>query len=236
MIPLYGLAASCMGVAATPGILLLQATFGWTENLGPVLRAAVLGPAVAASYFAYGFSLLLVLPAVNFALRLKLKAWRGPYLSLQILPWFVHNGLTYIARYTFLELVTPTPFSIGFYKLMGMKIGRGVELNTTHISDPSMITIGDKVTIGGSAALVAHYAAGGYFVLSPIVIEAGATIGLRAIIMGGVQIGKGAKILPNSFVMPKTRVPAGETWGGIPARKLEREQLVTIQSRDDEAA
>jgi serine acetyltransferase len=38
--------------------------------------------------------------------------------------------------------------------------------------------------------------------------------------MGGAQIGKGAKILPNSVVLPKTVIPAGETWGGVPAQKI----------------
>ena len=209
-----------MGTAAAPGILLFTSALRGTQGWGPVPRALVLGPSGVASFFVYGFSLLLILPLVNWALRLRLKEWRGPYHSFELLPWFVHNGLTYLARYTFLELVTPTPFSQAFYRMMGMKIGRGTELNTTHISDPSLIQIGDNVTIGGSATIIAHYASGGFMVLSPVVIEDGATVGLKAIIMGGVRIGKKARVLPNSFVMPKTQIPEGETWGGIPACRV----------------
>jgi acetyltransferase-like isoleucine patch superfamily enzyme len=105
---------------------------------------------------------------------------------------------------------------------MGMKIGKRVELNTSNISDPALITIEDGVTIGGSVSLLAHYAMGGYLIISPVVIRKNATLGLRAIVMGGVEIGEGATILPNSVVLPKTVVPAGETWAGIPAKKLER--------------
>jgi acetyltransferase-like isoleucine patch superfamily enzyme len=104
---------------------------------------------------------------------------------------------------------------------MGMKIGKDVHINSSNISDPAMITIEDRVTIGGSAVIIAHYAMSGYLIVSPVVIRKGATIGLHAKILGGVEIGESAKILPGSVVMPKTVVPAGETWGGIPARKME---------------
>jgi acetyltransferase-like isoleucine patch superfamily enzyme len=117
--------------------------------------------------------------------------------------------------------MTPTPFNLLFYKLMGMKIGRGVQLNTTHISDPCLIELGDKATIGGNATIIAHYAQGGFLVIAPVKIGAGATVGLRAIILGDVEIGEKAKILPNSVVLPKTRIPPGETWGGVPAKKIE---------------
>ena len=35
---------------------------------------------------------------------------------------------------------------------------------------------------------VVHYAQGGYLVIAPVKIGAGATIGLRAVIMGGVEV------------------------------------------------
>jgi acetyltransferase-like isoleucine patch superfamily enzyme len=108
---------------------------------------------------------------------------------------------------------------------MGMKIGNGTIINTIHISDPSLIEMGRKVTLGGSVTIAAHYGQGGFLVLSPVKIGDKATIGLRAIIMGGVEIGEGAKILPNSVILPKTRIPAGETWGGVPARRMEMAEL-----------
>ena len=39
--------------------------------------------------------------------------------------------------------------------------------------------------------------------------------------MGGVEVGEKAKVLANSFVLPNTKIPAGETWAGIPAAKIE---------------
>mgnify|MGYP000588390086 FL=1 len=72
---------------------------------------------------------------------------------------------------------------------------------------------------------VAHYAQAGYLVIAPVKIGSRATIGLRAMIMGDVVIGEGARVLPNSVVLPKTRIPAGETWGGVPAVRIDLETL-----------
>jgi len=38
--------------------------------------------------------------------------------------------------------------------------------------------------------------------------------------MGDVEVGEGATILANSVLLPGTRVPAGERWGGVPARPI----------------
>ena len=133
----------------------------------------------------------------------------------------MHCTLTLVVRYSFLEFVTPSPFASLYYRLMGMKIGRNVTINSTAIADPSLIEMEDGVTIGGSASVLAHYAQGGYLVIAPVKIGAGATIGLRAIVMGGVEIGPRAKVLASSFVLPNTNIPAGETWAGIPAQRVD---------------
>ena len=52
----------------------------------------------------------------------RVKPFRGGYFSLQSVPWYIHNALTYIVRYTFLEFVTPTPLNTLFYKMMGMEL------------------------------------------------------------------------------------------------------------------
>jgi serine acetyltransferase len=218
--PIYGLGCVAIGLAAIPGI----AIFGFIHGLAPespkVLSYFVTGTALGAGYFSFGFALLVVMPAINFCLRTNLKPWRGPYYSLEAVRWYVHNGATYLARFLFLEFVTPTPFNILFYKMMGMRIGRGTAINTTYISDPSLIELGEKVTLGGSVTLIGHYGQGGYLVLAPTKIGHRVTIGLKATIMGGVVIGDDAKVLPNSVVLPKTVIPAGEIWGGVPAKKI----------------
>lgn len=225
LFPLYGLAAVCLGVALFPGLMLIHWAWQSTAVHSAPVRLLSASLAVGAAYFMFGFSLLVIVPLANWALRAKPYPWRGPYYSLGAVKWYIHNGLTYLVRYTFLEFITPTPFNLKFFEWMGMKIGSGTQINSANISDPALITMGEKVTIGGSATIVAHYGMGGFLVIEPVSIGNGATVGLKATIMGGVTIGANAKVLPNSVVLPKTVIPAGETWGGVPARKIDISSL-----------
>lgn len=222
MTPLYLVGCLIAGLAGAPAVMLFNWIMEVTATWPSFGHAFAVGFAAAAAFFTFGFTLLFVLPLLNLVMMTKLRPWRGPYYSLEAIRWFIHNGITYGARYTFLEFVTPSPMSILFYKWMGMKIGRGTALNTTWISDPSLIEIGKKVTIGGSVCLLGHYGQGGFLVLAPVKIGDGATIGLKATVMGGAVIGENAKVMPHSVVLPKTVIPAGETWGGVPAQKIEK--------------
>ncbi len=132
-------------------------------------------------------------------------------------------------RYTFLPFVTLTPFGILFLKAMGMRIGRHAFVNTEYISDPQLIRIGDDAALGGSVRICAHYGGGGNLVVAPVVIGDRATIGLAATIMGDVEIGADATVLANSVLLPGSRVGKGETWGGVPARPISREEMDWIK-------
>ncbi len=207
--PLYLIGICAIGVAVLPGVYLFNFVSNWSSNWVQHWHFLAQAIGLVASYFAYGFTLIFVIPTVNFLLPLRVKPYRGQYYSIQSVPWFIHNALTYIVRYTFLEFITPTPMNILFYKMMGMKIGKGCHINTTNISDPALITLEDKVTIGGSAHVIAHYASQGYVVVEPVIIRRGATIGLKATVMGDVEIGEEAVIAPHEVILPKSRVPAG---------------------------
>ena len=224
-LPFIALAVFAAGLSLGVAVWLFDGVFA--PLLTPVSSAwryPLGGIALACCYFTYGLSLLLVAPLLNLLLGGRLQPYRGSAVSLTVLRWYVHCTLTLVVRYSFLEFVTPSPFAQLYYRLMGMRIGRNVTINSTAIADPSLIELADGVTIGGSASVMAHYAQGGYLVIAPVRIAAGATIGLRAIVMGGVEIGEKAKLLAGSFVLPNTRIPAGETWAGIPAQRVELER------------
>jgi len=222
LIPVYALAALTLAVSLVPSVWLYELCARRSMVSQDLGRWFYKGIGLGWGFFLFGFTLILLVPVVNLVLRPFVKPARGQNYSTRFFAWYVHNALTYLVRYTFLEFITPTPFNLFFFRRMGMRVGEDVQINTSNVSDPLLITLEDRVTIGGSAVILAHYGMGGYLILAPVVIRKGATIGLHAKILGGVEIGEGAKILPNSVVMPKTRVPAGEIWGGVPAVKIER--------------
>ncbi|MCM0606287.1 MAG: hypothetical protein KA715_09365 [Xanthomonadaceae bacterium] len=180
ILPLYFLCSLLMGLCFIPGVKLYQYIDVATTTSSEFMRYFSLGTAVATGFFLYGFSLVLVIPTTNFLLRAKPKVFRGPYYSIDFLQWYVHNALTYLMRYTFLEFITPTPFNLLFFRLMGMKIGHGTQLNTSNVSDPALIEIGDRVTVGGSVTLCAHYGMGGFLILAPVRIGNNVTLGLKS--------------------------------------------------------
>lgn len=205
--PIAGLYVIAMGISLTPGILLFKSVSEWTADSSFVIHSLSQGLSIASGFLMYGFSLIFVVPAINKLLPLKVRPHRASWFSLTVIPWYYHNALTYLVRYTFLEFITPTPLNTLFFKMMGMKIGKGTMINTTNISDPCLIELGDYVTVGGSATLIAHYGMKGMLIIDKLVIHDNVTIGLKASLFGDVVVGKGATVKPNEVLLPKTRVP-----------------------------
>jgi acetyltransferase-like isoleucine patch superfamily enzyme len=222
---LYAIGSTALGVALAPALWCFARLSVWSASLPEAIRWFALGTSAALCFFIAGLALLVVVPIYNWILPTRITPFKGGYYSLYAVPWFLHNGLFYLVRYTFLPFVTLTPFGIWFLKAMGMKIGRHAFVNTEYISDPQLLTLGEDAALGGSVRIFAHYGGGGNFVVAPVVIERRATIGLGATVMGDVKVGEGATVLPHSVLLPGSRVGAGETWGGVPARRIPREEM-----------
>ena len=65
-----------------------------------------------------------------------------------------------------------------------------------------------------------HLVERGELIFSPITIGDGALIGTGVMIQPGVHIGEGAVIASQAVVPKYKTIPAGEVWGGVPARKI----------------
>ncbi|MBI3802131.1 MAG: hypothetical protein HY282_00010 [Nitrospirae bacterium] len=226
---LYAIASTAIGLALSPALWFLSHWAPWSASFPGWLRWPLLGTGLGFSFFISGMTLLVVIPIYNWLLPTRIKPFKGTYFTLAAVPWFVHNGLFYLVRYTFLKYVTLTPLGIGFLRAMGMTIGERAFINTDLISDPRMLTLGDDVVVGGSVRIFAHYGGGGKLVIAPVFIGNRATIGLNATVMGDVSVGAGATILAHSVLLPGSRVGEGETWGGVPARRISREEMERIK-------
>ena len=222
---LYLLASTAMGLALAPAIWCWELIANWSQSLPFLTHGLVLGLGSAISFFVFGFGLLLVVPLYNLVLPTRVRPFSGGYYTLRAAPWLLHNALFYLVRFTFLPFVTLTPFGVWFLKAMGMTIGRHAFINTEYISDPQLIILGKDSVIGGSVRIFAHYGGGGYLVVAPVVIGDRATIGVGVTVMGDVEVGQAATVLPHSVLLPGSRVGEGETWGGVPARRITREEM-----------
>ena len=50
----------------------------------------------------------------------------------------------------------PSPICNAYYRLAGAKLGKGVQINTINLNDPSAVTVGDNVVIGGRSVINGH--------------------------------------------------------------------------------
>ncbi|HEX5633978.1 MAG TPA: hypothetical protein VFX50_12155, partial [Gemmatimonadales bacterium] len=172
----YVVAASALGLALVPSLLLAGALVPPLWALDSWLRWPALGLLGGAMPFTWGFTLLVVVPLYNLVLPTRLRPFAGGYFTLAAVPWYLHNALFYLVRFTFLPFVTMTPFGVIFLRAMGMRVGRRVRISSEHFSDPCLITLGDDVVIGGSATVYCHHGGAGHLVIAPVVIGDRATI------------------------------------------------------------
>ena len=90
-----------------------------------------------------------------------------------------------------------------------IRIGQGVNIQdgtVVHTSRLYPCVIEDCVSIGHMALIHA------------CTLEQGCFVGMKACIMDGVVVERGAFVAAGSLVTPGKRVPAGELWAGQPAR------------------
>lgn len=215
LLPLIFITIACFGLALFPGIYLFMNVSQLVSEYSLFIRALAYGLASGAGIILFIISLIFIVPIFNLPVKPFVKSYRGAWFSLESIPWYYHNALTYLVRYTILEFLTPSPFNILFFKMMGMKIGKGVIINTSNISDPCLITLDDYVTVGGSVYMMAHYGMKGYLIIDKLHLKKGAMIGLGAKLLGGVTIEEKATVLPNSAVLPKTTVKTKEKFGVV---------------------
>lgn len=212
LLPIAFLYWACLSAALWPGAYFFSVVTELSRSSSLLLKVSYYSCAAGLSIMSFILVILVVVPIANWPIKSLVKPFRGGWYSLEAVPWYYHNALTYLVRYTVLNLITPSPLTIFFYRAMGMKLGKNVLLNTTNISDPCLIEIEDYATIGGSVYLMAHYGMKGYLVLDKLKIGKAANIGLHAYVMAA-QIGEYAIVLPNSAVLPKTIVPPNARFG-----------------------
>ena len=102
--------------------------------------------------------------------------------------------------------------------LYGAQVGKDVALGGI-LDAPFVISIGERATIGAFSLVSGNFTTGDKLIFGPIKIGIGATVGVNAVVYPNTEIGDGAVLLGGSYLMPGTKIPAGETWRGNPARK-----------------
>jgi non-ribosomal peptide synthetase-like protein len=120
----------------------------------------------------------------------------------------------------YLHAFDGTPFKNVLWRLMGVRMGRRVFDDGTHIPEPTLTAIGDEAVLNYRSKIQCHSQEDGTFKSDRTTIGAGCTIGVDALVHYGVTMGDGAVLATDSFLMKGEDVPAGARWGGNPAREM----------------
>ena len=117
-----------------------------------------------------------------------------------------------------LEYLKGTPFLPMALRLLGVKIGKKVWLNTTDITEYDMVSIGSETALNDDCGPQTHLFEDRVMKVGPVKIGSRCSVAARSIILYDSEIGDNTKLEPLSLVMKGENLPAGEIWTGSPVR------------------
>ncbi len=119
-------------------------------------------------------------------------------------PWLTETRLAFnfcVAKVA--EMIPTSSVKIAIYRLLGVRIGKGVYISPDVILDPHfprLITIEDYVVLGWGSKIFTHEMSVKKYRIGRVVVRKGAVVGAFSILRAGVTIGENAQTSMNSFI------------------------------------
>lgn len=217
---MYTMGAVFFGLALVPGLAFFLAVTTWASQAPWFWRTFAMGFSLAAMYFIFGFTLILLVGIFRTALGLKLREGHYPLFSREALKWAFVSSLYLMINFTFIDFILLTPFANLLFRLLGAKLGKNVQFNSRHVYDATLIEIGDNTVVGGGAIILGHIVERGKLKLKRVKIGSNVTIGSHSTIMPGCEIGDGAVIGASAVLLKDTKVGTRDVFFGIPAESI----------------
>ena len=116
------------------------------------------------------------------------------------------------------EFLRGTPFLPWALRLYGCKIGKGVWMDLTDVTEFDCVKIGDYAALNMTACLQTHLYEDRIMKVGRIEIGKGVTVGWCATVLYDSKVGDYAQIAPLTVVMKGENIPAHTAWAGAPAQ------------------
>ncbi len=126
----------------------------------------------------------------------------------------------------FLRFLLGTPFVWPMLRLFGVKLGKGVLLLTTYMSEFDLVEIGDNCAISPGVSLQTHLFEDRVMKMSYVRIGPSCTIGERSIVLYDSEMKAGARLGNLSLLMKGETLAEGSDWEGSPAQPMLRVEPV----------
>jgi acetyltransferase-like isoleucine patch superfamily enzyme len=140
--------------------------------------------------------------------------------------WRVKNPIATTVRFALIHsarFLPSTRLKNALYRLCGAKVGKGATFGLGAMMDifwPELIEIGENTLVGYNTVILAHELLQGEYRTGKVQIGNRVMIGANCTILPGIKIGDGASV--SAMTLVNCDIPAGQTWEGVPARRLKK--------------
>ncbi|TQF68440.1 amino acid adenylation domain-containing protein [Rhodococcus spelaei] len=119
-----------------------------------------------------------------------------------------------------LNQLTGTPYLPMMLRWFGAEMGSRVWIGTTYLTEFDLVRIGDDAVVGPGVSLQTHLFEDRVMKMSTVTVEAGATVGTRAVVLYDAVVSEHAELEALSLLMKGEQLPARTRWQGIPAQAV----------------
>ncbi|MGK5081049.1 Pls/PosA family non-ribosomal peptide synthetase [Janthinobacterium sp. HLX7-2] len=183
----------------------------WGEVVGDLAIAGL----------AYGIGNFLVVVLFKWLLLGRYRKHAAPMWTPFV---WVSEGVTNlyegIAVPNFMRYLRGTPWLPLAFRLFGCKIGRGVYMDTTDITEFDCVHIGDYSELNALTCPQTHLFEDRVMKIDHVEIGQRVYMGPRSSVLYGAKVGDNARLGPLTLVMKGEHIPAGSNWAGCPAAPL----------------
>lgn len=122
-----------------------------------------------------------------------------------------------LAGKVLLDHLRGTPMLPWVLRLFGVKIGKGVFLDMTDVTEFDCVKVGDFASINALSALQTHLYEDRVMKVGCVSIGDGVTVGAGSTVLYDTHVGDFARLGPLTLVMKGETLPAHSEWCGAPA-------------------
>jgi non-ribosomal peptide synthetase-like protein len=119
-----------------------------------------------------------------------------------------------------LDFLKGTPWLPLALRLMGVKTGKRVWMNTTDITEYDMVSIGDDTALNDDSGPQTHLFEDRVMKVGPIKIGKRCSIGARTIILYDSEVGDDVRVDALSLIMKGENLQPNSDWGGSPIKPI----------------
>jgi non-ribosomal peptide synthetase-like protein len=204
-----------------PHAIVISVGYTLVLNLMPLAGAGRWGQVVLYLSLAgllYGIGSLLFVAALKWI-------FLGRYRKHSVPMWtpfvWLSEGVTNlyegVAVPNFMRYLRGTPWLPKALNLLGARIGRGVYLDTTDMTEFDCVKIGDHSELNALCCPQTHLFEDRIMKIDQVDIGSRVSMGPRSAVLYGAQVGDGARLGPLTLVMKGEFIPAASAWNGLPA-------------------